>query len=615
MNRKILISLLALFLVLSTFFVPDQQVTASTYSDFTQIVWTRVANQPQANAEGQGIVLNGLLYSFGGFDSKKPCCTPTRRAYAYNPVTDVWTALPDMPKGVTHAGLTTDGQAIYYAGGYIENASQTGQVFGTDQVWKYDPALNEYSAMPKMPKKVSTGNMTYLNGKLHYIGGTERNGSVFVQDLPDHFTFDLEAYKTNPAEEWVDITATAPLPNPRQHAGIAVLNNRIYYVGGQHNHDGQLTPQKSVHYYDPDNNTWTQVANLPGNGLNHIGSSTIVFGGRILVLGGQGYTGSTGPKDTVLAYDPDLDTWTNLTNLPFVQFSAVAGVIDNVIYFSAGSKAGDASYNKATHKGVPVLLDATATPTDDPGETNTDVPSTETPTETSVPPTHTETATATDDPQSTDTPPAATETDNPDATPTSTGDPAATNTSIPDGEATATSTSTSIPPTSTDSVPTDVQGTELLINGDFEIDFTGDKVPDDWTPKKLAKDKLKCKPEKAYQGSCAFAFKGSAGENAKLIQNINLASYSFAPGNTLHLSAALKAKNTVNGKFKVVIKYGDNTPKNKISVNMTPTSGYQVINDTTFVASANVTKIKTQIVHKSLSGKTFIDAVSLKLIP
>ena len=121
---------------------PDRPWGAET------IGWSTVASQAFTNSEAQGAVVGGKLYVFGGFDSTKPCCTPTRRAFVYDPTANAWTPIADLPKGVTHAGMATDGTDIFYAGGYIENAAQTGQIFGTREVWRYSPATNAYTALP-----------------------------------------------------------------------------------------------------------------------------------------------------------------------------------------------------------------------------------------------------------------------------------------------------------------------------------------------------------------------------------------------------------------------------------------------------------------------------------
>ncbi|MBC8170797.1 MAG: choice-of-anchor D domain-containing protein, partial [Anaerolineae bacterium] len=342
MKRRFLhLMLLVVMLTgLSVFIAPVQAAAG----DFTQITWSNVAAQPFSNSEAQSVVVKGKLYSFGGFDSTKACCTPTRRVYVYDPVANTWTNLLNMPKGLTHAGLTTDGTNIYYAGGYIENADQTGQAFGTNQVWRYNVGNNTYTALPNLPKSTSAGQLVYLNGKLHLIGGTSTDR---LTDFPDHFTLDLNAYANNANTPWVDITVTAPLPNVRQHAAAVVLNNKIYYIGGQKGHDGSLVPQDDVHAYDPTTNSWTQVADLPAP-RNHMGFSTFVLGGRIFVLGGQQNHGDA--KAEVFAFDPTegaTGAWTTLNALPAARHSAAGGIINNAFYLSTGNGA-------STIKGMPI---------------------------------------------------------------------------------------------------------------------------------------------------------------------------------------------------------------------------------------------------------------------
>ncbi|OLY95652.1 CBM96 family carbohydrate-binding protein [Cnuella takakiae] len=310
----------------------------SQSSSFNTIRWSTVAPQPFTLNEGQAKVVNGKLYSFGGFDSKKTTFTPTKRAYVYNPELNSWTPIADLPftpngtsfGGVTHAGIATDGTNIYIAGGYTSNTAGTGQIFGTKQVWRYNVATNTYTKMPDLPVVISAGQMVYLNGRLHYIGGTNASRTT---DLGSHYMLDI----SSGANTWTNL---APLPNPRHHGGSAVLGGKIYYIGGQHEHDADLVPQKDVHRYDPETNTWTQMADMPvpagAAGRNHITSSVVVVNNRIIVLGGQ-TVHQTGRTSMVSSYDPGTDTWTNLTPLPQARFSGVAGFIGNSIYYSGGS--------------------------------------------------------------------------------------------------------------------------------------------------------------------------------------------------------------------------------------------------------------------------------------
>jgi hypothetical protein len=305
-----------------------------------EIAWTTGATQPYANAEAQGTVVNGKLYVFGGFDSQKSCCTPTSRAYVYDPATNAWSALAPMPPmngtgsgGVTHAGLTTDGRDIYFAGGYTSGAGGTGQIFGTKEAWRYNVGTNTYTRLPDLPVDRAAGQLVYLNGELHHIGGTNKARTL---DVGDHYVLTLQPLGT----AW---RTAAPLPNPRHHAGAAVLGGKIYYIGGQRGHDHGLTTQTDVHVFNPATGAWTKVQGLP-RGRGHISASVFVHDNRVFVLGGEVTHGT--PARDVTAYDPATNTWTACTPLPLARSSGVAGAIGNTLYYTTGS------FSRTTYKGT-----------------------------------------------------------------------------------------------------------------------------------------------------------------------------------------------------------------------------------------------------------------------
>jgi hypothetical protein len=323
------------------------QAQSTTTGGFTGVRWNTVAPQPYNNSEAQGEVVGGKLYVFGGFDFQKSCCTPTKRAYVYNPAANNWTPVADLPftpkgdtfGGVTHAGVATDGTNIFIAGGYTSDDAGTGQIFGTRQVWRYNVGSNDYTRLPDLPVERAAGQLEYLDGKLHYIAGTNQ---ARTEDVADHYVLDV----ANDATSW---TTAAPLPNPRQHAASVVLGGKIYYLGGQKGHDGALVPQNDVHVYDPTTDTWADGVDLP-KPINHAASSTFVMDGRILVAGGQTNNGTS--IADVTAFDPKTGAWTSLTPLPNARNSAVANAIAGNIYFTTGSGT------RETLKGVPVQGDA-----------------------------------------------------------------------------------------------------------------------------------------------------------------------------------------------------------------------------------------------------------------
>ncbi|MEK6480262.1 PKD domain-containing protein [Catalinimonas sp. 4WD22] len=307
--------------------------------------WSTGTPQPLGNSEGQSEVVNGKLYSFSGFDiEKRPSYTPTERVYVYDPQLDSWTLLNPMPKmhpnsahgGVTHAGFTTDGANIYFAGGYAASANGNGQIFGTKYVYKYIVASDSYERLPDLPLARASGGLEYIDGKLYYVGG---ENAARNEDQGDLFVLDLHNLNAG----WTNLT-DSPLPNPRNHLGSAVINGKLYVVGGQHQKDNNLTTQDDVHMFDPATETWTKVTDLPDidevpdnltPGKGHITNATFAYDNKIFVLGGE-YQFLGPYSKSVLAYNPAANEWIRYSDMPTVRSSGIAGIVDGVMYYSTG---------------------------------------------------------------------------------------------------------------------------------------------------------------------------------------------------------------------------------------------------------------------------------------
>jgi N-acetylneuraminic acid mutarotase len=312
------------------------------------ITWRQVANYPRVrvvnsepknmgNSEGQAVVLNNKLYVFGGYEQStfRPLCD----SYVYDPSVGpkgTWTQIANLPngRGLTHAAIATDGTYIYILSGYLEGGSNdttcgsTGQTFGTKIGWQYDPASDTYTRLPDLPLTRAAGSAVVIGRKLHYFGGTVRQGGGSQSDqVGDHYVLDLD----NRSAGWATL---ASLPNPRHHAAAVAYNGKIYAIGGQIGHDGGLEAQTLVHIYDPATDSWSLSAPLP-EGRNHMGNATFVLNNQIFIIGGQ--IGNEESLATVTIYDMATSTWNDATTLmPAPRHSVVGGAINGKIYYSTG---------------------------------------------------------------------------------------------------------------------------------------------------------------------------------------------------------------------------------------------------------------------------------------
>lgn len=167
---------------------------------------------------------------------------------------------------------------------------------------------------------------------------------------------------------------------------------------------------------------------------------------------------------------------------------------------------------------------------------------------------------------------------------------------------------------------TPTTNTELLNDGDFEVNLDGNnKVPDAWTFSALTKDRLKCDTfvgQFSFSGKCAFRFVGGVGENAKLIQNVDLTGRTFAAGNVLSITVHYKTNNVKPRlKIKGRVFYNNSiTPAGKLNgtINVVaPTYMSFTVPTTHILTESNVTKIKVQFQNRATSGKIYIDDASL----
>ncbi|WP_144268104.1 PA14 domain-containing protein [Demequina sp. NBRC 110055] len=297
--------------------------------------YSAIANQQYSVSEAQGEMVGGVLYQFGGFDSQVAGSTPTSRSYKYTPGTNAWAAIAPLPylagnggpgTGATHAGITTDGEDIYLAGGYISQNGSSGQMFGTVEVYKYDVSANAYTRLANLPQVRASGALEYLNGKLHFVSGTNLARTT---EPVDHWTLDI----ANGATSWV---TAAAIPEGRNHPGSAVVGGKLYIIGGQTGHDGPSVAHDDVFVYDPASNSWSASTPMP-SAVNHHTSSTIVLDGRIVVIGGK--LNHTTDTATVQAFNPTTAAWTQLTSLPAPRSSGVAGVVGSGFLYTGGGPA------------------------------------------------------------------------------------------------------------------------------------------------------------------------------------------------------------------------------------------------------------------------------------
>ncbi len=74
--------------------------------------WTELSPMPRANAEFESTVIDGKIYSAGGFLPRE-----YQLLTIYDPLADSWSMGPDLPVNTHHSGVVAVGGRLYVLGG------------------------------------------------------------------------------------------------------------------------------------------------------------------------------------------------------------------------------------------------------------------------------------------------------------------------------------------------------------------------------------------------------------------------------------------------------------------------------------------------------------------
>jgi N-acetylneuraminic acid mutarotase len=171
---------------------------------------------------------------------------------------------------------------------------------------------NEWYQRANMPTLRGCAASAVVNGKIYIIGGRSNTTNYLTT---------VEEY--NPAtNSWV---TKANMPTPRSHLSAAVYNNKIYVFGGFAS-TGSIN---TVEEYNPTTNTWTTKANMP---TARAGLTAASVNNKIYVIGGEG----TSYLNVNQEYDPINNTWATKTNMPTTRGYMTSAVVNNKIYVIGG---------------------------------------------------------------------------------------------------------------------------------------------------------------------------------------------------------------------------------------------------------------------------------------
>ncbi len=185
---------------------------------------------------------------------------------------------------------------------------------------KADQSQDSWSALASMPTPRGSFGLAVVNGKIYAIGGLNGNNlPVSTNEEYDPMT-----------DTW---TSKMPMPTPRNGFAIVVYQNKIYVIGGTVGNG--FVGNNEV--YNPATNTWETETSMP---TPRADLSASVVGDKIYLIGGKKYV-SIAPffNETNLneVYDPTNDAWSAKTPIPTPVQGYSSAVFNDKIYIMGGS--------------------------------------------------------------------------------------------------------------------------------------------------------------------------------------------------------------------------------------------------------------------------------------
>jgi N-acetylneuraminic acid mutarotase len=267
----------------------------------TENSWTSKAPMHVARSDLGVAVVNDKIYAIGGYAEGTGVSAENEE---YDPATNTWVFKAPMPTPSNRFVTAVCQNKIYCIGAGINEV--------------YNPQANKWET--KTPLHILVAQANVVNDKIYVIGGYPNYTSNEVYDPV--------------TDTW---TTKAPMPKAGAVAVSAVLDDKIYFFGGEYD-DGYVS---LTEIYNPATDTWSFGTGAPTYFVS--GSAAAVTTGvtapkRIYVLD-HPYADLAvmhAPFYTNQVYDPENDSWTAGADLPTSRQDFSVTVVNDLIYVIGG---------------------------------------------------------------------------------------------------------------------------------------------------------------------------------------------------------------------------------------------------------------------------------------
>ncbi|XP_071783943.1 kelch-like protein 22 isoform X1 [Centroberyx gerrardi] len=246
--------------------------------------WRTLTAAHAPRMSNQGIaVLNNFVYLIGG-DKNTSGFRAETRCWRYDPRHNSWCSIKPLQQQHADHCVCVVGGHIYAIGGRDYSSE-------LDSVERYDPHTNTWEYLAALKREVYAHAGAVVDSKIYITCG--RRGGTYLRET---YCFDPEANQWTPCAEG---------PMERAWHGMASVNGQVYVIGGSNDERGYRRDVLKVACFNPAANSWSLMSPLPAG---HGEPGVAVLDSRIYILGGRSHDKGNRMK-YVHMYNTDTDDW------------------------------------------------------------------------------------------------------------------------------------------------------------------------------------------------------------------------------------------------------------------------------------------------------------------
>jgi len=252
--------------------------------------WREEASMLQARAHHGAASLGGNLYVGGGITNCGDSHCQTEKVEMYTPSTKTWAQVSAMSRARKGLAFAADDVAgLLYAAGGMDCMESCGGIpveyLATFEV--YNPALDIWTTLPSMPTPRTDLSLAVVDSKVYAVGGCGGDGTVLDAKNCDPLSV-MEVYDPT-TQSW---TSGSSLILPRHGFNLGIYGTQLIAAGGSSSigidsASVATNLTKSVDVFDTVTSThWGHVTTMP-DPREGLVSGNLLVGISMLLISGE----------------------------------------------------------------------------------------------------------------------------------------------------------------------------------------------------------------------------------------------------------------------------------------------------------------------------------------